>query len=310
MLELSVVVPVLNEEASIIRFLEQLEETLREVVSSFEVIIVDDGSRDKTWPLLAEAVKTRSHLRLFRLSRNFGKDAAVSAGIAEATGQACLIMDGDFEHPLELIPQMWECFTSTNVNVVDAVKTRAPSEGWLSRLSAYTFYRLFKILAGYDLGGHTDYKLFDQKVRLAWLDLREKNIFFRGMLEWLGFQHAQVAFTVPLVAGRRSRWSRSRLFGLALKSITSFSSLPLQLVTLASVVGMAVAALLSVQTIYRWAAGQSVEGFTTVILLQLFQGSVTTGALGILGTYIARISEEVKARPRYFVLEHLSSADS
>ena len=303
--ELSVIVPAFNEEQTIEPFLKALRVVLKETVSSFEILMVDDGSRDATWSILCTLGPLYPELRALRLSRNFGKDAAVCAGVQEAQGRLCLIMDGDFEHPIELIPTMLQAYHSSGANVVNAVKTRASSERWTSKAVAKHFYRLFYLLSGQDLGGHTDFKLFDQKVRQSWLELRERSIFFRGMVAWMGYEQVSVHFNVPDVEGRSSRWTRPRLVALAVKSLTSFSSAPLQVVTLLGLVTFVFACFLGAHTFYTWWSGQAVEGFSTVILLQLIQGSVTMFALGIMGLYLARISEEVKSRPRYLVSERI-----
>lgn len=304
-IELSVVVPVYNEEVSVASFLERLQEVLRSEITTFEVVVVDDGSRDSTWSVLCSLKPLYPRLRAFRLSRNFGKDAALSAGVSKASGRLCAIMDGDFEHPPELLVEMLQAYRKSDANVVDAVKTRAAGESAGNRFFAQLFYRIFRAISGYDLEGHTDFKLFDARVREAWLELREREIFFRGMMAWLGFRHEQVHFTVPDIEGRQTRWTRPRLFALAIKSFTSFSSLPLQGVTILGVVNLLFAVLLGLQTLYTWWRGGAVEGFTTVILLQLIQGSTTMIALGIVGFYLSGVLREVKARPRFVISEQL-----
>jgi glycosyltransferase involved in cell wall biosynthesis len=309
--ELSVIVPAFNEQAHIADFLGQLDQALQQITEdSYEILVVDDGSRDATWSVLGSLQGPLPNLRAFRLSRNFGKDAALCAGIQEARGRLCLIMDGDFEHPISVIPAMLEAQRKSGANVVDALKTRAHNEPWFSRTSARMFYRLFHWLSGYDLGGHTDFKLFDASVRLAWLELQERNVFFRGIFAWMGFQHETVHFTVPSIEDRRTRWTRVGLLRLALKSITSFSTAPLQVVSFLGLLTFLLTCGLGAIALYHWLTGVAVEGFTTVILLQLLQGSITMGALGVIGLYLARISEEVKARPRYLVSERLERSAS
>ena len=297
--------PAFNEQSTIADFLRQLDQALEQAVPSFEIVVVDDGSRDATWSVLGSLQAPLPRLRAFKLSRNFGKDAALCAGIQEARGRLCLIMDGDFEHPISVIPSMLETQRRTGANVVDALKTRAANESWFNRTSARLFYRLFHWVAGYDLGGHTDFKLFDATVRQAWLELQERNVFFRGIFAWMGFQHETVRFEVPSIEERQSRWTRVGLVRLALKSITSFSTAPLQLVTLLGLLTFMLTCGLGAIALYHWSIGIAVEGFTTVILLQLLQGSITMCALGVIGLYLARISEEVKARPRFLVSERL-----
>ncbi len=303
--DLSLIIPAYNEAATISDFLLIVSQILRPIVEHFEIIVVDDGSRDATWTILRSSRSSLEELRCYRLSRNFGKDAAMSAGIEMARGRLCLVMDGDFEHPPEMIPKMLEAYQTTDANVVNAVKTRARTEKCSDRFLANQFYRLFRWLSGYDLAGHTDFKLFDQSAREAWLRLQERNIFFRGLIAWIGYKQTDVPFTVPDVPNRNSRWSRPKLMALALNSLTSFSALPLQIVTGLGLLNLAFAIPLAIQTLHRWWIGKAVEGFTTTILLQLIQGSITMLALGILGLYLARVSEEVKRRPRFFISDHM-----
>lgn len=302
---LSIIIPAYNEATTISDFLSAVKETVAPLVEQFELIVIDDGSRDATWDTLRSLRPSFSELRCLRLSRNFGKDAAMSAGIELAQGRLCLIMDGDFEHPPALIPQMLQAYQTSDANVVNAVKTRARKEKFTDKLFAIQFYRLFRSLSGYDLAGHTDFKLFDQSAREAWLRFQERGVFFRGLMAWIGFRQIEVPFTVPDILDRSSRWSKPRLFSLALKSLTSFSALPLQLVTGLGLINLAFAVPLGIQTLYRWWTGNAVEGFTTIILLQLIQGSITMIAIGILGLYLARVSEEVKRRPRFLIEESL-----
>lgn len=302
---LSIIVPVYHEEKTLESFLYDLKRVLRDEKESYEILFVDDGSSDGTWAALAKLQQKEKSLRALRLSRNFGKEAAVAAGIQAAQGRLCLVMDGDHEHPPELIPVMLQKWRETGANVVEGVKQRAYGEGWLSRKSAAIFYRLFHTFSGLDLGGETDFKLFDQEVRLTWLRLQERNPFFRGLIAWMGYRHEKVPFQVPTIQGRKTRWRRTDLVQLAIKSITSFSTAPLQLVTSMGLLFFIFAVILGIQTIYNWLIGGALEGFATVILLQLIQGSATMFGLGMIGLYLARISEEVKSRPRFIVSERL-----
>lgn len=302
---LSVVIPVYCEENGLAPLLDRLEPALAGCDLSYEVLFVDDGSSDGTWARLEELRVSRPWLAGLRLSRNFGKEAALSAGIEAARGALVLVMDADLQHPPEIVPLLVERWRATGANVVEGVKQRARNEPWISRASARGFYRLFFWLTGFDLGGHTDFKLFDQDVREAWLRLGERTLFFRGLMAWLGFRRERVPFTIPDVPGRHSRWSVWGLTSLAIRAFTSFSALPLQLVTVAGCLFFLFALGLGLQTLYRWWNGAALEGFATVILLQLIIGSATLLGLGLVGAYLARIYEEVKARPRYLISQRL-----
>jgi hypothetical protein len=194
--------------------------------------------------------------------------------------------------------------------VVEAVKTHRGRESTAHRLATRAFYRAAAWLTGYDLQDASDFKLIDRRVLTEWRRLGERATFFRGLVAWLGFSRTQVPFEVPPRQSGRSRWSLTALGGLAVRAITSFSALPLQLVTVLGVVMLIVALVIGVQAVRLWLEGLALPGFTTVILLQLLIGGLLMISLGIIGTYIARIYDEVKGRPRYVIRERLDAGRS
>ena len=314
MIDLSVVIPLFNEARTLDTFLERLYPILRALTTSpsrlpvkFECILVDDGSRDSTWDHVCSLSSKLEGLRGLRLSRNFGKEAAVCAGLESARGELILVMDGDLEHPPELIPSFLEARARLGVHIVEGVKEPAIQKSRLRKLSNQTYFHLFRWATGLDIAEQTDYKLFDRQIRDAWLRLGERAVFFRGMMAWLGFSKHQIRFTVPSIAGRTSRWSTLRLIRLAVESVTSYSALPLQLVALVGLSFGVLAVGLGLYTLFQWSRGVSAVGFPTVILLELANTSLTLLSLGLIGTYLAKIYEEVKARPRYLVAQTTKS---
>jgi len=301
-MQLSVVIPLFNEAEHLESSLARLFQVLDGLGVALQVLLVDDGSLDGTWACIEALAARRSEVQGLRLSRNFGKEAALAAGLERAQGDAVVVLDGDLQHPPELLPQMLEAWRE-GVEVVEAVKQDRGSEGLLSRWSAQGFYTVFGRLTGQDLAGASDFKLMDRKVLEAWKRLGERNLFFRGMHAWLGFRRVQLPFQVPARAGGRSGWSRLSLLRLAVHAITAFSSAPLQLISGLGLGFLGFALVLGVQTLYQKLSGQAVDGFTTVILLLLLIGGAVMAGLGIIGTYIARIYDEVKQRPRYLVAQ-------
>ena len=201
-----------------------------------------------------------------------------------------------------MIPQLLEQWKA-GYSVVDGLKRLRGRESLYSRYLAGTFYSLFGLLSGFDLRDHSDFKLLDRQVVEAWLTMGERNLFFRGMAAWLGFKRTTVEFEVQDRVEGSTRWSRLGLMNLAITALTGFSSIPLRLVSLVGVVFFLFAVALSIQTVYTWAKGGALEGFTTVILTVLIASSVLMLALGIIGEYLARMYDEIKARPR-FVIEN------
>lgn len=301
-LSLSVVIPLYREGCHLDNTLREIIRILDSLVIKYEVILVDDGSPDQTWQVIHTLCKCYSTVYGIRLSRNFGKEAAIAAGLECAGGRAVILMDGDLQHPPALIPEMVEHWRA-GADVVEAVKRLRGKESWSSKIRAKIFNTVFTYFSGYDLHGASDFKLMDHRVLEAWRSMGERNLFFRGMSAWLGFERVQISFDVQERIDGRSNWSLIQLMRLAITAVTSFSSAPLHLVTLTGIAFTFFAIILGIQTLYLKFSGSAIDGFTTVILLLLVIGAVVMLGLGIIGTYIARIYEEVKARPRFIVAE-------
>ena len=301
--EISIVVPMFRESGHVPTVAQTIQSFVAQCAESYEIILIDDGSPDDTWAHMSRAAREVPGVVAVRLSRNFGKEYAVAAGLERARGRCVVVMDGDLQHPPALIPRMVKIWRGGEADVVEAVKTSRGDEGSLNAVLANGFYSMLKKLSGFDLQNASDFKLLDRKVVAAWLRLRERNLFFRGMTAWLGFRRVQVPFEVPPRVGGRSQWSFYALLRLAMTAITAFSSSLLQLVTLMGMVFLGFALLLGAYTVLLWVLGRAVTGFSTVIVLLLIVGSVLMMSLGIIGLYLGRIYDEIKARPRYLVAE-------
>src|SRR6266536_4355429 len=232
-MDISVVVPLCNEGAHLREFLSDLKSALRDRV---EIVLIDDGSTDDTWTIITEEAKSNPNLRALRLSRNFGKELALCAGLERARGDAVIVMDGDGQHPPSLLPLMVEKWRISGADIVQAVKTKRGSESLTGKLGALLFYLILNKLSGFELKGASDFKLMNRKVANTWLAMRERNVFFRGMTAWMGFTTVQIPFEVVARRGGKSGWSYLRRAKLALIGITTFSSFPLHLVTFAGVI--------------------------------------------------------------------------
>ncbi len=307
---IAVVVPVHNEAESLPQLMAELRTVFDSMPYRWEVTFVDDGSKDGTWDAIQECVRNESStalIRALRLSRNFGKEAAICAGLDSVECDAVIVMDGDLQHPPALIPKMVRMWESTGVDVVDAVKADRGREAARSRILAKGFYLVFNTLSGLRLDAMSDYKLVDRRVVSAWRMLPERNRFFRGLIEWLGFRHERIEFLVGDRAEGRSRWTLRQLIRLATTAVTSFSTLPIHFATVIGFVLAAAAMILGVQTLYVKLRGEAVEGFTTVILVLLIIGSALLISVGVIGEYVARIYHEVKQRPIYVIRERVVS---
>lgn len=297
----SIVVPVFNEAGGLADFAQELQSTMMPEKTVYEVIFVDDGSSDATWQCIRDISLRFPGFRGIRLSRNFGKEAALSAGLDAARGGAVIIMDGDMQHPPALVPKMIQAWRNDEADIVDAIKENRGEESTMNKLRAIAFYRTLKFLSGHNLEGLSDFKLLDRVVVDKLRTLEERNRFFRGMVAWMGYRHVQIPFSVQGRNSGQSSWSLWKLCWLAIGAITSFSTLPLHFSTLAGVFFAMAATLLGLQTLYVWLSGHAVAGFTTVILLLLIIGSIVLLSVGVIGEYVAKIYHEVKRRPVYVV---------
>lgn len=304
---ISIVIPLYREGSILKTVLSSIQRNLESLNEVYELILVDDGSPDNTWAVIEEEAKNYPMLRAVRLSRNFGKEAALCAGLDMARGSAVIIIDGDLQHPPELIPEMVRLWKEEKFQVVEGVKAHRGKEPFGYRFGAKFFYWITDHLTGFPLHSSSDYKLLDRTVVEALKTMEERSRLFRGMVPWLGFSHATLPFSVAKRLNGTSHWSKRKLLRLAVNTITSFSFLPLHLVTIIGVFTFGFSLFIGISTLYVKWTGKAVSGFTTVILLLLLLNGVLMISLGIIGEYMARIYEEVKRRPLYILEKRLES---
>lgn len=304
---LSVVVPSYCEADHLAESLSTIRKTVASLNVPFELVVVDDGSPDATWQVLQNLAQRWPELRAFRLARNFGKEGCLLAGLDASRGEAVIIMDADLQHPPDLIPTMYRLWAEEGYDIVNAVKRERGNETWMKRRLTRLYYRLFAGLAGAGMADSSDFKLLARRVVDTYCTLPERNTFFRGLVHWMGFHQATIPFDVAARAGGATSWSFLKLASLAVNSLVSFSTVPLQAVTFLGIAFLLFGFVLGAQTLWLKISGGAVEGFTTVILLLLVIGAVLMIALGIIGQYIAKIFDEVKRRPRYLIREEATS---
>ena len=297
---LSVILPSYNEQKNISNTAQVLAELFEREQIDYELIFVSDGSADGTYEAVCEEKKKNSRVKGMEFSRNFGKEASIFAGLSVAVGDACVVMDCDLQHPPETVPEMYRLWEQ-GYEVVEGIKSRRGKENLIHRSFAGLFYGIMSRLIKMDMKASSDFKLLDRKVVNVLLGLKERNTFFRALTFWAGFRSTTVEYEVQERQYGESKWSYSSLFSYAIQNATSFSTLPLQLVTLMGMVCIGFSLILAVQTLVKYFMGTAVEGFTTVILLILIVGGFIMLSLGIIGHYLARIYEEVKGRPKYII---------
>ena len=299
---LSVIIPSYKEEKMIARTAETIGQILAEASIPYELLFVDDGSGDNTWSEIKKAAEKDSNVHGVHFSRNFGKEAAMFAGLARAAGDCCVVIDCDLQHPPEKIVEMYRLWEE-GYEVVEGIKDDRGEESGAHRFAAKSFYSLISSAVGMDMSSASDFKLLDRKVVDTLNQMPEKNVFFRALSYWVGFRKTEVRYCVQERTAGESKWSTKSLVKYALSNITSFSSAPLHLITLLGIFMLAVAAVFSVITLVQKLSGSAAEGFTTVIILLLFTGSVIMLSLGVIAYYIGKMYEELKGRPRYIISE-------
>lgn len=297
---LSVVLPAYNEEQNIANTVRVLSGVLEQGGIPYELVFISDGSVDATYEEIEREAASNPHVKGAQFSRNFGKEAAIFAGLELACGDAVVVMDCDLQHPPSVIPQMWKLWQD-GVEVVEGIKSSRGKESLWHRISAGLFYKLMSKLIKMDMNASSDFKLLDRKVVNVLLELPERNTFFRALTFWAGFRTESVEYEVQERQFGESKWSFFSLMKYAVSNATSFSTLPLQLITVMGMVMILFSVILAIQTMVKYLTGTAVEGFTTVILLILIVGGFLMLSLGIIGHYLARIYEEVKGRPKYII---------
>ena len=297
---LSVVIPIYNEtqiEIGIKRTIGVLEKA--EI--PYELILVDDGSSNNSWNEITDLAREYDTITAIALSRNFGKESALCAGLDNVRGGCCICIDSDMQHPPEIIPEMYRLWRDEGYEVVEGVKNARIKENPIYRLCANGFYKSLKKMSGIDLQNASDFRLLDKAALDAWKSMPEKETFFRGMSSWIGFRRTQVYFDVAEREIGTSKWSPKSLIRLGVNAITSYSSVPLYLASCFGVLFLLFFVIMIGETLYMKLSGHAQSGFTTVIILQLIIGSITMINIGIIGIYIKKIYEEVKGRPRYII---------
>jgi polyisoprenyl-phosphate glycosyltransferase len=299
---LSVVIPLKDEVTNVRPLVDQLQTVLDDVTDRWEVVFVDDGSSDGTYPLLVEIHESDARFRIVRLSRNFGHQIAISAGLDFARGSAVITMDGDLQHPPDVIPELVRHWRG-GAQVVYGVMTSRHGESSVKATTARVFYWTLSKLTDIDVPPNAgDFRLVDRTALDAFLRLRERNRYLRGMFSWVGFEQQGVPYTSPPRAAGQTKYTFGRMVRLATDAIVGFSDRPLRLaLNLGFVVSLG-AILLGLSAVVSKLLGVLVvPGWTSVMVLVGVVGGVQLIVMGIIGEYVGRIADEVKQRPLYVV---------
>ena len=300
----SIIVPVFNEESVIDEFSKRILAVMDSLGKPFEVIFVDDGSTDATFQKACERASKSRAIKAIRLSRNFGHQIAITAGIDAASGEAVVVMDGDLQHPPELIPEMagkW----AEGFHVVNTARMETEGIPLKKKIFSKVFYRLINIDSEVPIyPDAADFRLMDRAAVEAFRQLREQDRFVRGLTSWIGFKQTSVPFNAPERHSGKSKYTLRKMLKFAVNGITSFTTLPLKAVGVFGLIVAAASFVYAAFALYeKIVLGITVEGWTSLLVGILFLGGVQLVSIGVLGAYIARIFTQVKNRPLYFVQE-------
>ena len=299
---LSVIIPSYNEEAMIHLTATTISGILTQANIPHELLFVDDGSKDTTWDKICEEINITPHVVGVHFSRNFGKEAAMFAGLKSAEGDCAVIIDCDLQHPPEKIVEMYRLWQD-GYEVIEGVKEDRGKESVFHRFAANTFYKIISTAAHQNMESSSDFKLLDRKVIDTLNQMQEQRAFFRALSFWAGYKRTSVTYEVRERTAGESKWSTKSLIAYAISNVTSFSAAPLHIVSGLGILTLIVTLVFGIIALVQKINGTALGGFTTVILLLLFFSSVIMLTLGIIGYYLARIYDEVKGRPRFIISE-------
>lgn len=303
---ISIITPCYNEEANIRPFYDAVKSVfdLTGGGTQFEILFINDGSKDETLEKIKELHKEDNRVKGISFARNFGKEAALFAGIHAAQGDCVAFLDADLQHPPALLAEMYKKWKE-GFDVVEGVKTDRGNEGLFHRLFTKVFYSLISKAVGMDMRNSSDYKLLDRKVIDELKKLQERNTFFRALSFWVGFKKTTVFYDVQERSNGISKWSTRSLFKYAINNVICFSYAPLNIVTGVGTVFLLIGIGFAIDALISYIRGTANGGFPTLIFVLLIGFGGTMLSLGIIGVYIAQIYDEVKGRPQYIIEEKI-----
>lgn len=309
--EISIVVPMYNEEDMLDIFFNRISECMKKVTDDYEIVCVNDGSRDKTWELLLVHQKKNRHIKALSLSRNYGKEIALTAGLNCSRGKAVIPLDCDLQDPPELIEKMVKMWRD-GFDVVLARRAGRTSDTCLKRFTSNLFYKIISKISDVKIPANVgDFRLLDRKVVIAIGDFEERTRFMKGIFASLGFKEAVIDYDRPERAAGSTKWNYFKLYRLAIEGIVSFTSFPLLIWSYIGAISAVMAFAYGLYLIIRTLIfGIDVPGYASLMVVFLFMSGLILISLGVIGEYLSRIFIEVKRRPLYFIMEKIGFEDN
>jgi len=299
--QLAVILPCYNEGTGLVRSAKKISEELDSLNVDYRLHFIDDGSKDDTWQVIETLAKKNERYVGLRLSRNFGKEYAILAGLQEIDAEYYLVTDADLQHPPSTIKILWNAVNEDDIDAAEGIKADRGNESLLYKLCSNVFYKTLHIISNLNLKNSSDFKLFTKRFRNAVLSCEDHSFFFRGACNWVGFNRKNIPFRVEDRAFGKSKFSLRVLLNMVNNAILSNTKALLKISTFIGLIVGIFSILLAIQTLYTKLTGQALNGFTTVILVVAFQSTFLFLSLGILGEYLSRIYQEVKNKPSYIL---------
>jgi dolichol-phosphate mannosyltransferase len=302
-MDICVVVPCYNEEESLPFFYNELKSTLQKLQISYEIIFINDGSSDATQTTLSQFSSSDSNVKVIELSRNFGHQAALLAGLNHSIGQVVITMDSDLQHPPTLIPELI-LKSKEGYDIVNTIREETEGVGFIKNITSRFFYKAINFLSDVSIKqGAADFRLMSRKAVDAFISFPEKVRFNRGLVSWMGFNTSYVSYNASKRIAGTTKFSFLKMLKFAINGITSFSSKPLQIPVILGFVSVVLGLIYSAFILYQFVQGETIQGWTSTVIIILFLGGAQMFSLGIVGIYVAKIFEESKNRPVYIVKE-------
>lgn len=300
--KISIVISVFNEQDVLLQFYDSLANTLQAIQEPYEILFVNDGSTDQSANILNQLAQSQLHIKVIHLSRNYGHEAAMLAGIDHAHGKAIICMDADLQHPPALLPEMLKLYRN-GYNIVLMKRKERADASWFSKQTSALFYRTINYLSPVRFEQNaSDFFLIDHKVQQCLIhNFRERTRFLRGFIQMLGFNKTTLEFEAPARAAGTSKYTTSKLLKLSINAIVAFSDKPLNLGIIAGLIMGFFSIIVGIYSIVMYFIDQPVSGYTTIVVLMSFMFSINLIVMGIIGKYIAYIFQEIKQRPIYLV---------
>lgn len=298
---ISIVTPVYNEEGNVVFFHEEITKVMKTTGMDYELIYVNDGSKDRTDELIRELAEKDSHVRAITFARNFGHQTAITCGMDFARGDAVITMDGDMQHPPELIPLLLEKWKD-GYDIVQTIRTSTEDSGFIKKITSAGYYKIINSISKTPVTpGGSDFRLMNRKSLDVFLRFREHARFIRGIVGGLGFKQTTIKFEAPARHAGVSKFSMNKMLHFAMDGILTNSTTPLRAAFYAGAISGFIGILLILHVLYSYLVGNTVPGWATMTILIAFFGSANLVGLGIIGEYIGRIYEESKNRPLYWI---------